>query len=269
VTSHPALHDAVPVVLLHGATSSARIWQPLLPSLTSRHRVIVPTLAGHRGGPPVPTGDGTTLERVVDDVCRQLDDADVPPAHLVGNSLGGWVALELARRGRASSVLALSPAGGWDRAVDLQRMLLIFRTAGVLRRSKAMSRIAVDPRRRRVMLRAMAEHADRLTTAQTAAIFEDLAGCEVLAELVGGARKSGPIKTLSAPCPIRIVWGTLDRTLPFARYGRPMVAALPGAELEMLAGVGHVPMIDDPEATADAILRFINDVAPQRKSPPM
>lgn len=119
-----------PIVLLHGATSSARIWQPLLPSLTSRHRVVVPTLAGHRGGPPIPTGTGTTVERIVDDICRQLDEADIPSAHLVGNSLGGWVALELARRGRAQSVLALSPAGGWNRAVDLQRMLLIFRVAG-------------------------------------------------------------------------------------------------------------------------------------------
>ena len=160
-------------------------------------------------------------------MCRQLDAAGIPPAHLVGNSLGGWVALELARRGRASSVLALSPAGGWTRAVDLQRMLLIFRVAGVLRRSKAIPRIAADPLRRRMLLRAMAEHADRLTTAQTAAIFEDMAECDVLAELIGGARESGPIKTLSAPCPIRVVWGALDRTLPFARYGRPMVAALP------------------------------------------
>jgi pimeloyl-ACP methyl ester carboxylesterase len=202
------------------------------------------------------------VERIVDDVCRQLDEADIPPAHLVGNSLGGWVALELARRGRARTVLALSPAGGWNRAVDLQRMLLIFRAAGVLRRSRAMPRMAADPRRRRMLLRPMAEHAERLTTAQTAAIFEDLAGCDVLAELIGGARESGPIKALSAPCPIRVLWAELDRTLPFARYGRPLIAALPGAELELLAGVGHVPMIDDPEATADAILRFIEDVAP-------
>lgn len=266
MTSGAVEDTEVPIVLLHGATSSARIWQPLLPSLTSRHEVVVPTLAGHLSGPPVPTGVGSTVERIVDDMCRQLDEADIPSAHMVGNSLGGWIALELARRGRARTVLALSPAGGWNRAVDLQRMLLIFRVAGVLRRSRAMPRIAADPRSRRMLFRAMAEHADRLTTAQTAAILEDMAGCEILAELIGGARVSGPIKTLSAQCPIRIVWSALDRTLPFRRYGRPMVAAVPGAELEVLAGVGHVPMIDDPEATADAILRFIEDVASQRKT---
>ena len=78
MTSHPARDDDVPIVLLHGATSSARIWQPLLPNLTSRHRVVVPTLAGHRGGPSIPNGGGTTLERIVDDMCRQLDEAGIP-----------------------------------------------------------------------------------------------------------------------------------------------------------------------------------------------
>ncbi len=255
---------ATPIVLLHGATSSARIWQPLLPKLTARHSVLVPTLAGHRGGPPLPTRRGSVVERIVEDMCAQLDEAGLGSAHLVGNSLGGWVALELARRGRARSVLAFSPAGAWKRAADLQRMLWIFRVGAVLRRSKSLPRVAADPRRRRMLLRAMAEHADRLTISQTAELFEDMAGCEVLAELLAGARANGPIKTLSADCPIRVVWGAMDRTLPFGRYGRPMLAAVPGAELEVLADVGHVPMIDDPDATASAILRFAEDVSPQR-----
>jgi pimeloyl-ACP methyl ester carboxylesterase len=252
-----------PIVLLHGATSSARIWQPLLPTLTARHTVLVPTLAGHLGGPPLPRGRGTVMERIVEDMCGQLDDAGLESAHLVGNSLGGWVALELARRGRARSVLAFSPAGAWSRAADLQRMLMIFRVGAVLRRSKALPRMAADPRVRRMLLRGMAEHADRLTISQTVELFEDMAGCQVLVELIAGARPNGPIKTLSAECPIRVVWGAMDRTLPFRRYGRPMLAAVPGAELEVLADVGHVPMIDDPDATARAVLRFVDDVSPQ------
>jgi pimeloyl-ACP methyl ester carboxylesterase len=145
-------------------------------------------------------------------------------------------------------------------------MLLIFRIGAVLRRSTALPRMAAGPRSRRVLWRTMAEHADRLTEAQTAEIFEDMAGCDVLIELIAGARPSGPIKRLSATCPIRIVWGTRDRTLPFTRYGRPLLAAVPGAELEMLADVGHVPMIDDPAAVAAAILRFVDEVSPQRDS---
>jgi pimeloyl-ACP methyl ester carboxylesterase len=206
------------------------------------------------------------LERIVDDTGRQLDEAGVQTGHLVGNSLGGWVALELARRGRATSVLALSPAGSWRSAADLQRMLMIFRVGRVLRRSRALPRIAADPRARRVLLHAMAEHADRLTAAQTVAIFEDMAGCAVLDQLLAGARAAGPIAPLAADCPIRITWGGRDRTLPFARYGRPMVAAVPDAELTTMAGVGHVPMIDDPDGVARAILDFVEGVSSQRDS---
>ena len=64
-------------------------------------------------------------------------------------------------------------------------------------------------------------------------------------------------------CPVRIVWGASDRTLPFARYGRPLLSALDGAELVFLAGVGHVPMIDDPAAVAATITRFVDEMAPR------
>ena len=140
--------------------------------------------------------------------------------------------MELARRGRARSVLAFSPAGGWSRAVDLQRMLLIFRIGAVLRRSKVLPRVGADPRSRRILLRAMAEHADRLTASQTAAMFEDMAGCDVLGSLIAGARENGPIKTLvgaTAQCALRGERWT--ETLPFARYGRPLVAAVARAEV--------------------------------------
>jgi pimeloyl-ACP methyl ester carboxylesterase len=253
--------DDTPIVLIHGATSSPRIWQSVVQALGDGQRVLTPTLAGHLGGPPLQRGLGSVVERLAEDMCEQLDEAGVGSAHLVGNSLGGWVALELARRGRARSVLAFSPAGGWSRAVDLQRMLLIFRIGAVLRRSKVLPRVGADPRKRRILLRAMAEHADRLTASQTAAVFEDLAGCDALSMLIAGARANGPIKALSANCPVRIAWGTQDRTLPFARYGRPLVAAITGAEVQMMADVGHVPMIDDPAAVATAILRFVDDVA--------
>ncbi|WP_142271021.1 alpha/beta fold hydrolase [Mycobacterium sp. AT1] len=98
---------------------------------------------------------------------------------------------------------------------------------------------------------------------QTAEVFEDMAGCDVLSSLLDGARAIGRIQPLSARCPIRIVWGASDRTLPFTRYGRPLLAVLDGAELEFLAGVGHVPMIDDPAAVAGAIVRFVDQIEPR------
>ena len=77
----------------------------MLPALERRHDVLAPTLPGHAGGPPL---DGEVDDALIADaVERAMDDAGFETAHLVGNSLGGYVALQLAARGRARSVVAL------------------------------------------------------------------------------------------------------------------------------------------------------------------
>jgi pimeloyl-ACP methyl ester carboxylesterase len=91
-----------PLLLLHGVTGSARMWKHVVPLLAPHHDVIAPTALGHRGGKraerrPVRVTD------VVDDVERCIDEYGFDRVHLAGNSLGGWVALELARRGRGLS----------------------------------------------------------------------------------------------------------------------------------------------------------------------
>src|ERR1700758_2400502 len=71
-----------PIVLLHGATSSARTWDPLLPMLSPKYHVFVPGLAGHRGGPPLPAEPAAVVDRVVNAMCRQLDEAAIDTAHI-------------------------------------------------------------------------------------------------------------------------------------------------------------------------------------------
>jgi pimeloyl-ACP methyl ester carboxylesterase len=235
--------------------------------LTPAYRVFTPSLAGHRGGPALPAGGAGVVDRIVDAMCRQLDEAAIDTAHIVGNSLGGWVALELARRGRARSVLALSPAGAWRTSRDLRRLLFIFRVGTVLERIHGMTNLVERKRMRRILLRLMAEHADRMTPAQVAAAREDIAGCTALLEILDQARHNGPIKPiLDTGCPLRIAWGAKDRMLPFMRYGAPMLAAVPAAEVKLIPGVGHVPMIDDPALVADEILDFIQTTDAQLNS---
>ena len=84
------------------------MWELVLPALERRHDVLALTLPGHAGGPPL-HGD------VADALERALDEAGFATAHLAGNSAGGFLALELAARGRARSVVAFAPAGGWAR----------------------------------------------------------------------------------------------------------------------------------------------------------
>src|SRR5258705_2147567 len=116
--------------------------------------------------------------------------------------------------------------------------------AAALGRVKGMPNLAARKRVRRVLLRLMAEHADRMTPTQVATMFEDMAGCTVLTDLLDGAPENGTIQPChEVGCRVRIAWGLNDRMLPFMRYGAPMLATVP-AEFVLLSGVGHVPMID-------------------------
>ena len=99
-----------PLLCLHGLTATWRTWELVLPAFERRHDVLAPTLPGHAGGPPL--GSEVGDDALVDPIESALDDAGFTKAHIVGNSLGGYVALRLAARGRAESVVAFAPAGG-------------------------------------------------------------------------------------------------------------------------------------------------------------
>ena len=94
----------------------------MLPALERHHDVLAVTLAGHAGGPPIEREiDGAVLADAVE---RAMDEAGFDRAHIAGNSLGGFVALQLAARGRAQTVVALAPAGGWARGDESHRETL-------------------------------------------------------------------------------------------------------------------------------------------------
>src|SRR6476619_6593518 len=101
-----------PLVLLHGLGMSAHAWDNVLPFLEPCHDVVALTALGHRGG-AAPSSHPVRVRDLVDDTERALDERGLDQPHVAGNSLGGWMAIELARRGRARSVCALSPAGMW------------------------------------------------------------------------------------------------------------------------------------------------------------
>lgn len=116
-----------PVVLLHGLSGCTAQWRPIVPLLRPHHRTLALALAGHTGGARLPTlrGGGAlqAVAALADDLETQMDVAGVTCAHIVGNSLGGWLGLELARRGRARSVVAIAPAGGWKEPSAEQRRI--------------------------------------------------------------------------------------------------------------------------------------------------
>jgi pimeloyl-ACP methyl ester carboxylesterase len=245
-----------PLVLLHGLTGSWRIWRPTLALLTPRHDVFVPTIAGHNGGPRLQ--GAVTVDAMADALEQTLNDAGIRTAHLAGNSLGGWLALELACRGRARSVTALSPAGGWATPRDLRRVRRMFLTADRFtpRLVPHLDWAIRRPRARRLLLRQVMERGDRIPAPDAVELFDDYANCTIVEQLLATLHFDGGFRAQMAhvEVPIRIAWGDRDRTIPFERYGRPLLTTVPRAERVVLAGVGHVPMYDDPALVADTIL---------------
>jgi pimeloyl-ACP methyl ester carboxylesterase len=248
--------DRPAVVLLHGVTMSGRVWRPVAPLLEPHLDVHTPTSLGHRGGSAVEQSP-TRVAHLVDDIERYLDAEGLERPHLAGNSLGGWMAIELARRGRASSVCAISPGGFWDdrgqRGRDgtvrtLKRIALLGRMSrpfGVLPHLLPLSR--------RIAMADVAESADRLSPRHAASAVYDLAECVVLADVLTTHERVEPFDTL--PCPMTVAWAERDRILPLRTLGQVARERIPQARFVILPGVGHVPMIDDPAMVADVVLR--------------
>ena len=105
---------------------------------------------------------------------------------------------------------------------------------------------------RRFFLRGMAVHGDRLTPSQAVEIVNDALADAILDDLSADEWHIAPLDP--SPCPITVVWSEKDAVLPIADYARALPERLPQATFEVLAGVGHVPMIDDPRLVATTIL---------------
>ena len=247
-----------PLVLLHGFSGVWRIWEPVLPMLTEHHDVLAPTLAGHHGGSPLDEGVEPTVASLADAAERQMDEAGFETAHVAGNSLGGWIGFELARRGRARSVVALAPAGGWPRGREETRLKRQF-----TRNHKALSLIEpwIDtlvrrPRLRRLLLRDVHVHGERVPPAAAADAMRGVLGCSVYWQLIQRILDDGPPDWLGeVKAPVLIAWPETDRVLRFDTCSEGF-RAIPHAEWTTLRGAGHVPMVDDPPLVARTIVDF-------------
>jgi pimeloyl-ACP methyl ester carboxylesterase len=248
--------DGSAVVLLHGLNASARAWQDVIPLLSSYHEVYAPTAIGHRGGPPVQRRPAT-IGDVVDWAERYLDEQDLQRPNLVGHSMGGFVAIELARRGRAATVCALSPGGFWSSGDGLRKRTMgkVTSSAGIARLTRPITPFALkSATMRRLWFRgAAAEHGDRISAQRGVEIIDEYLACTVYNEIFSTDEEQvAPLDPL--PCPITLAWSEKDAMLPVASYGPNARDRLPGATFIILEDVGHDPMMDDPALVARTIL---------------
>lgn len=246
-----------PMMCVHGITDTWRTWELVLPLLEPRHDVLAITLMGHSGGrAPHPDSD-VSLRALVDEAERDMDAAGFETAHLVGNSLGGWVVLELAARGRARSVTALSPAGGWEAGSRraLRSYWELISTQWALRHFEEVAvELVKRPRSRWLALGNLVAHPPSVPAGLAAALVRGAADCPAALPLLDESRRDGYPEIERIDCPVRIAWGSQDRLLPVGELSERFRRLLPGAEWIELEGAGHLPQIDHPQETAAVIL---------------
>lgn len=259
--------EGVPIVFFHGYADSADTWRQCLAVLGRLgRRAVAVDLPGF--GAAERLRKGPILEQFDQFAAATAeyagDGADTVLA--VGNSLGGCVALRLAERfpDLLSGVVAVAPAG-----LEMSRLLFLVERDPVLRSLLALPapvpgaviQAAVARLYRRLAFAApqtidqavvtafTSHHRDRATVAGYLATAHRL-----LPELKDAYR----FERISTR--VLVVWGDRDR-LVFHRGARRILDQVPGAELQLLPGIGHCPQVEVPDRFAQILLDFSSDLA--------
>jgi pimeloyl-ACP methyl ester carboxylesterase len=249
--------EGEPLVLLHGLATDRHIWDCVVPGLAQGRRVVSVDLPGF--GRSAPVGAGFELEPVAERIARGLAARGVRgPFDLVGHSLGAGVALTLAaERARAVRRLVLVAPAGLDPLPQPASLLLAAGADAMLALRRSLVPLADLDWGRRLLL--------ALAAADGATIPPSLARQMINASAT--ARRTAPaLQTITASdlrplltrarAPLGVIWGEADRAVP-ARQAGTITALRPDARLELLAGAGHVPMIECPDAFTAALERLL------------
>ena len=241
--------EGPPLLLLHGAISDARIWRRQLEGLAGELSVAAWDAPGFGRSSPIAPPFG--MDDWVDVLAGFIEALDLPPAHVLGHSFGGALALALyARRPEAVRSLILAGAyAGWKGSLD-----------------------AADVRRRLAMATRTAElPADEtyaawlpgfFTPDVPAAVVRELgdiaaafhpAGLRLMAAAMADTDLRPVLPTIAVPT--LLLWGERDLRAPLPVAER-MLAAIPRARLAVIPGAAHVSNLERPEAFNAAVREF-------------
>ncbi|MFN8516834.1 MAG: alpha/beta fold hydrolase [Chloroflexia bacterium] len=230
--------DRPPLVLLHGLGDSGETWAGIIPTLARDHRVIAPDLAGF-GQAPIPP-EGMHFSVLTDYLARFLETIGIDRAVIIGNSLGGAIAMRHA---------ALHP--------ERVARLFLLNTAGL-----PIDHVEVFSPRTRAEASALAAASLGAQRRLPGFILDDLV--RRVADPARRAYLDSPERTdVTADLPrltmpITTIWGERDRLIPLAAIA-PLRAAHPTAELVTLPNAGHIPQSDAPRDVAALILERLRE----------
>jgi pimeloyl-ACP methyl ester carboxylesterase len=242
-----------PLVLIHGIGSRRGVWKPVVDLVARERDVLCVDLPGF-GDSPVLAAEPPTVEALARALVAWWGELGISRPHVAGNSLGGGIALELARMDAVASATALSPIGFWSPAEA--------RYGRVMLRVSHLAATRLGPQMRWLVRSATGRQATiGLMYGRPARRDPD----EAVTDLASLARAPGWEATLPLTrsyvfhdgaqlrVPVTIGWGTRDRLL-IPRQAERARDALPRARHVPLPGCGHIPMSDDPQGVTALLL---------------
>jgi pimeloyl-ACP methyl ester carboxylesterase len=236
--------DGPPLVLLHPLGCDRHVWDPVIERLADEHTVIAIDLPGFGESPPL-TAVEPTPHALAEAVAVQLARMDVRRPHVAGNSLGGWVALELGLQDAAVSVTAIAPAGLWQRRLAPKASLGHRLARALLPLAEGLMHTRAG---RRVLLTGSMAHPERMGQHEAVHLIHVYARATGFVP-VNNAMRSGHFSGLERiRCPVTFVWPELDRLIERPQWIPEMVRNIE------IADAGHMPMWDAPREVAAALL---------------
>ena len=234
-----------PLLLLHPLGTDRGVWEPVIDLLTPVHDVIAVDMPGFGDSAELAPEIPATAEAIAATAAATLDSLGLGRAHVAGISLGGWVALELGKTGRSSSVTAINPAGFWARPLGPRPE--IARRTGTRLLPLARPLLATASGRRLALAGAMA-HPERVPPGAAYRLVKVYALSPGFARANAEMRRTvfSGIERIDAP--VTLAWADRDRLVRRPRYD------LPGARIVVLTDCGHLPTWDSPPQVAEAIL---------------
>ncbi len=239
-------------MLVHGLGADRRVWSPVLEPLAARFDVIAMDLPGFGATPPLPASDPPMPARLAQVTIDFLATLGIERAHLVGNSLGAWIALEAAACGAARSVTSLCAAGLWPKPLlnDGERPRQGARRLAELARPVLLA-AAGTAAGRRAVLSLTVRDGSRLTAREARQLLSMWLDAPGYSDTNQWMRRGAFTDWGKINAPVTLAWGEYDRMVVAPRHPPAGVPAV------VLPGCAHLPMWDDPELVVRTILETV------------
>jgi pimeloyl-ACP methyl ester carboxylesterase len=232
-------------VLIHGLGGERSVWRPVRARLERERDVIALDLPGFGDSPPLPAGADHSPRGIAAIVAEWLGAEGLAPAHLAGNSLGAWVAFELALAGCARSVAGVGTAGLWGGPLEPNGAAAHRAARRLLPFLRLAARTAAGRRR---LLGGVVGDPDRVPPADAVRLVTAYARAPGFVA-TNEAMRAGHFTALAdVPVPVTLIACERDRLV------RPPRRTPPGVRVVRLERCGHIPMWDDPDGLAEALL---------------